>query len=326
MAARVHAELPHLTLLMPTRASDLSTQALDGIPPAPIALQNHLDLDDPACIMFTSGTTGRSKGVVLTNGNLWWSAIGSALNLGHSSDDRWLACLPLFHVGGLAIVLRSAIYGIAAVVHEKFDPVAINQAIDADGVTIVSVVSTMLQRMLDERNSVPYPPSLRCILLGGGPAPRPLLERCAAINAPTVQTYGLTETASQIATLPPEDALRKLGSAGKPLPGAELRIEAEGRDMGPHDAGEIVVRGPMVTRGYLDGNMQGASTLKDGWLHTGDIGYLDEEGYLYVLDRRHDLIISGGENIYPAEVQAVLLDHPAVADAGVTGVSDAEWG
>jgi O-succinylbenzoic acid--CoA ligase len=229
-------------------------------------------------------------------------------------------------VGGLAIVLRSAIYGIAAVVHEKFDPVAINQAIDADGVTIVSVVSTMLQRMLDERNSVPYPPSLRCILLGGGPAPRPLLERCAAINAPTVQTYGLTETASQIATLPPEDALRKLGSAGKPLPGAELRIEAEGRDMGPHDAGEIVVRGPMVTRGYLDGNMQGASTLKDGWLHTGDIGYLDEEGYLYVLDRRHDLIISGGENIYPAEVEAVLLDHPAVADAGVTGVSDAEWG
>jgi O-succinylbenzoic acid--CoA ligase len=184
----------------------------------------------------------------------------------------------------------------------------------------------MLQRMLDKREGRPYPPSLRCILLGGGPAPRPLLERCAALGAPVVQTYGLTETASQIATLAPEDALRKLGSAGKPLPGADLRIEADGGPASAAEVGEIVVRGPMVTPGYIDQAAWDTSPLTDDWLHTGDIGYLDGEGYLYVLDRRNDLIISGGENVYPAEVEAVLLRHPAVAEAGVTGVPDDEWG
>src|SRR5207253_217257 len=179
--------------------------------------------------------------------------------------------------------------------HSSFDPVAVNRAIDEDGVTIISVVSTMLQRMLDARGDRPYPAALRCVLLGGGPAPQPLLEACAARGVPVVQTYGLTETASQLTTLAPADALRKLGSAGKALSGSEVRIvDEDGHDCGPSQPGEIIARGPTVTPGYLNRPEATADAMRDGWLHTGDLGYLDAEGYLYVLDRRTDLIVSGG--------------------------------
>jgi O-succinylbenzoic acid--CoA ligase len=147
------------------------------------------------------------------------------------------------------------------------------------------------------------------------------LETCARRSLPVVQTYGLTEAASQVATLAPEDALRKLGSAGKPLFPTELRIESEA---GP--VGEIVIRGPTLTPGYADQPQATAQVWRAGWFHTGDLGYLDEEGYLYVLDRRADLIISGGENVYPAEVEATLLAHPAVEEAGVVGALDEQWG
>jgi o-succinylbenzoate---CoA ligase len=143
---------------------------------------------------------------------------------------------------------------------------------------------------------------------------------------PVVQTYGLTETASQAATLPPEDTLRKPGSAGKPLLPTELRIERDGRPVPPGEAGEIVVRGPTATPGYADRPEETAWALRGGWLHTGDIGRLDDDGYLYVLDRRSDLIVSGGENVYPAEIEAVLAAHPAVAEAGVAGQDDVRWG
>jgi O-succinylbenzoic acid--CoA ligase len=198
----------------------------------------------------------------------------------------------------------------------------VNRAIDEDGVTIVSVVSTMLQRMLDQRGDRPYPAALRCVLLGGGPAPQPLLEACAKHGVPVVQTYGLTETAAQVATLAPADALRKLGSAGQPLLPTELRIVSAGA----MDVGEILVRGPTVMRGYINRPEETALALRDGWLHTGDLGYLDGEGYLHVVGRRHDLIISGGENIYPAEVESVLLVHPAIEEAAVVGLPDTRWG
>ena len=285
-------------------------------------LCRQVDLATVQSVVYTSGTTGRPKGALLTFGNHWWNALGSALNLGLRADDRLLASLPLFHVGGMAILWRSVVYGCAAVVQERFDPTAMNAAIDNEGVTIVSVVAAMLQRMLDERGDRPYPPWLRCVLLGGGPAPQPLLEACAARHVPVVQTYGLTETASQAVTLAPEDALRKLGSAGKPLFPLELRIDAAGQDAMPGQIGEIWLRGPSVSPGYL-----GDPTARaDGWLHTGDLGWLDADGYLYVADRRDDLIISGGENVYPAEVEAIMLAHPAVAEAGVTGLDDPQWG
>ncbi len=293
--------------------------------PASAVAAGPIDLAATQAIIYTSGTTGRPKGVVLSYGNHWWSAMASALNLGHLPSDRWLVVLPWFHVGGLAILWRSVIGGVPALIHERFDPAAANAAITEQGVTLVSVVATMLARMFDAA-AAPYPATLRAALLGGGPAPQPLLERAAGLGLPVIQTYGMTETASQAVTLAPADALRKLGSAGQPLLPLELRIMAAGVELPPNTAGEIVVRGPTVTAGYADRPDATAAAIQDGWLHTGDVGRRDDEGFLFVLDRRDDLIISGGENIYPAEVEAALLAHPAVAEAGVIAVDDAAWG
>lgn len=296
--------------------ASVSVRDVARVREADVPLYDRIDLSALQGIIHTSATSGRPKGVMLSFGNHWWNAVASAFNLGLDRGDRWLAPLPLFHVGGLAILWRSVIYGIPAVVHEGFDPEAVNRAIDEEGVTIVSVVSTMLRRMLDARGERPYPPSLRCVLLGGGPAPASLLDRCARLGVPAAPTYGLTEAASQVATLLPHDLPRRPGSAGKALFPTEIKIEE----------GEILVRGPAVMLGYAGLPDETARALRGGWLHTGDLGFLDDEGYLYVTERREDLIISGGENVYPAEVEAVLMAHEGVEDAGVIGLPDAEWG
>jgi O-succinylbenzoic acid--CoA ligase len=224
--------------------------------------------------------------------------------------------------------MRSVIYGISVVLHEKFEAEAINRAISEDGVTIISVVTVMLQRMLAglDANHKQYPAALRCVLLGGGPAPRPLLEDCARRAIPVVQTYGLTESCSQAVTLSPADALRKLGSAGRPLLPVQLRIMHDQQQAQAGEEGVIYLKGPTITPGYAERPDATAQAFHDGWLSTGDMGYLDAEGYLYVLDRRSDLIISGGENVYPAEIEAVLLAHPDVEEVGVCGQTDAQWG
>ena len=296
----------------------------------PLPGASAIPFERPHSLIYTSGTTGRPKGAVLTHGNFYWSAVASAANLGVEADDRWLACLPLYHVGGLSILLRSAIYGTTAVIHERFDEVRAVRALREERVSLLSVVANMLQRMyaLDE---APYPATLRAVLLGGGPAPRPLLEASAARGVPVLQTYGLSETASQVATLSSADALRKLGSAGLPLSGTTVRIEvatAEGAtaEAAAGEIGEIVVSGPTVCAGYLGRPEATAEAIRDGWLHTGDLGYLDDEGYLYVADRRDDLIVSGGENVYPAEVESVLLGFAGIEECAVVGVPDERWG
>lgn len=284
-------------------------------------------LEAPHSIVYTSGTTGRPKGAVLTFGNQLWSAMASAFNLGLHAGDVWVACLPFFHVGGLTILMRAVLYGIEVLVHPRFDAADVNRSLDEGKGTIVSVVATMLRRMLDERHDAPYPPTLRTVLVGGGPVPLDLLERCARASVPVVQTYGLTEACSQVCTLAPEDALRKLGSAGKPVLGVELRIvDDTGRDCPPGTPGEIWVRSPTIMAGYHGRPDETARRLRGGWLATGDIGYLDAEGYLYVLDRRDDLIVTGGENVAPAEVERVLCQYPGVSAAAVVGLPDTEWG
>ena len=270
---------------------------------ADMPLLGEHDMDAICCRVLTSGSTGTPRPIPLSYGNFLWNAVGSGFNLGVLPEDRWLCCVPLSHIAGLGIVMRSVIYGTTAVVHDGFDVDRVGEALERDGITVLSLVTTMLTRLLDAGVDLSGP---RAILVGGGPVPEDLLEEATARGATVVQTYGLTETCSQVTTLAPADAKRKLGSAGRPLLTTHLRI----RD------GEILIQGPTVAPGAAD---------PDGWLHTGDLGHIDEEGFLYVRDRIDDLIVSGGENVIPAEVEEVLLRHPAVAEAAVIGREDPEW-
>ncbi len=273
---------------------------------ADVELRERIDPAAEWALIYTSGTSGTSRGISLSHANFQASALASAWNLGVAPDDRWLCVLPLFHVGGLSILTRSALYGTAAVIHESFEVERVAAALARGELTLASLVPTMLRRLVDA--GLEEAPALRAALLGGGPVPRDLLEWAAEHGLPVLQTYGMTETCSQIATLGADEAVGLAGSAGRPLPGVELSVS---------DGGEILVRGPMVSDGAL---------AEDGWLHTGDRGRLDADGYLWVEGRLKDVIVSGGENISCAEVERVLEEHPAVVEAGVVGMPDAEWG
>jgi O-succinylbenzoic acid--CoA ligase len=313
-------------------------RALPGLRLAPAeALANAAakPLPDPAppdpsatlAVLFTSGTSGRAKGAVLPVASFEASARASALHLGAPPGERWLACLPLHHVGGLSILLRSLVTGSTAVLHERFDAFAVSRALDRSRVTGVSLVPTLLARLLDARGPRPAPAALRCLLLGGGPAPLALLERARDLHFPVSPTYGLTEACSQVATRRPGDREGPLDAGLEPLPGTALRIVREDdSDAATGEPGEILVRSATLMRGYLGRPEESAHALRGGWLHTGDVGVLDARGRLRVLDRRSDLLVSGGENVYPAEVEAALLEHPAVREAGVAGVPDPEYG
>ena len=278
-------------------------------------------------IIFTSGTTGAPKGVALSFGNHFWSATASAYRLGLDTNDRWLSCLPLYHVGGLAVVFRSCLYGTAILLQRSFDPEAFQRSLREDGATLSSLVPTMLHRLLQSSPAAVWPDSLRVALLGGAAAGPDLLRQAAEANLPVAATYGLTEAASQVATASPADARRKPGSVGRPLMFTEARIaDADGRALAREEVGEILVRGPQVMSAYYGNPNATRTALRAGWLYTGDMGYLDADGDLFVVQRRADLIVSGGENIYPAEVEAALRGHPAVADVCVVGLPDAEWG
>lgn len=274
-------------------------------------------------IMYTSGTTGFPKGVCQTVSNHSSSAISSALNLGISEKDTWLCTVPIFHISGFSIVVRSLLYGMKIRLYEKFDAKECAQEIMEGTVTKMSVVSVILENILAEMEQAGQKahPHFTTALAGGGPVPVDYLKRAEKLDLRVAQTYGMTETSSQTATLANEDAMTHIGSAGKPLFFNEIKIDVKEGD----SIGEILIRGPHVTPKYI-GRFKDKPTTINGWLHTGDVGYLDEQGYLYVVDRRSDLIISGGENIYPAEIENKLLGHPNVKEAGVCGIEHDKWG
>jgi O-succinylbenzoic acid--CoA ligase len=262
-----------------------------------------VDLDDIALVVRTSGTeSGTPKAVPLSYGNFLWSAIGSAVTLGLDPQERWLCTLPLVHVGGLSILIRSAIYGTTAVIHERFEVDAALAALMEDQITLVSVVATTLTRLLDA--GLERPPSLRCALAGGGPVPGALIERAARAGVSVSQTYGLAETCSQVATQRP-GAGGSSADSGPPLFCTRVDIAPDG---------VILVGGPTVSPAF------------GPVLATGDLGELDDDGNLRVIGRKADTIISGGENVAPDEVEAVLCEHPAVLEAAVFGVADSQWG
>ncbi len=287
-----------LRLTSAEQAARTSTAALvldrlvDGDPVTPV-------LSAPqaaATIMFTSGTTAGPKEVALSHDNWLWSAVGSSLALGLDREERWLCPMPLAHVGGLSISIRSAIYGTEVLLHERFETAAALEVLMDPGarVTLVSLVPTMLSRLLEA--GLRDPPTLRWALLGGGPIAPALLSRAQVAGVPVVQSYGMTEACSQIAT------------AGWPLLGTELALGVDG---------EVLVRGRTVAAGALS---------DDGWLHTGDRGSFDTKGRLQIDGRLADTIVTGGENVSPVEIEAVLLENAAIVDAAVFGRTDPEWG
>ncbi len=298
---------------------------------APLSLPVREDFDRAALrgaqgIFFTSGTTGKPKGALISLEAHLASAHMSAERLGAFPTDRWLLNLPMYHVGGLAIVFRTALAGATIVLHPHFDAARLDAAVANQGISLISLVPTTLHRWL-KQTPQPRAPHLRAVLLGGAAAPLALLQRAWQAQLPIAPTYGLTEAASQVATAQPDEARCAPGSVGKPLPGNTVWIaDEDGSPLPPGAIGEIVVRGPTLMRGYYRQPDATQRALRNGALHTGDFGYLDAQGHLWVVNRREDLIVSGGENVYPAEVEAALHAHPAVQEACVFGLDDPEWG
>jgi o-succinylbenzoate---CoA ligase len=256
-----------------------------------------------AAVVATSGTHGTPKAVELGAEPIRASALAVSAALDAGPDDRWLCCLPVHGVAGLAVLARAWHTGLPVEVHERFDPATVAAA--AGRATLVSLVPAMLRRVLATGAD---PAQFRRVLLGGGPLPADLLDQAAAREVRVVRTYGLTETFGGVV------------HDGHPLDGVDLRIGDGGSD------GEILVRGPMLFRRYRGDPGRTAAVLRDGWLRTGDLGRLDRDRGLVVLGRRDDLVISGGVNVHPVEVEAVLATHPGVAEAAVAGRPDPEWG
>lgn len=291
--------------------------------------------DDILTVLFTSGTSGHAKAVPLSVQNHLASASASSMRLGLCEDDHWLCCLPLCHVGGLAILLRSAIYGTSFELMPEFEVPQTLAILAENRVTLASFVPTMLYRLLNESDA-DIRSRLRAVLIGGGPIDPDLLRTAHRRGVPALPTYGMTEMSSQIATLSPhpsqapEPLKDRFDTAGTPLDGVEIRVEAgDGRLCKPGEVGQIRVRGPMQSPGYLGLSAAAdaqALRFRDGWFHTGDMGWLDAEGFLHIEHRISDLIVSGGENVDPHEVARVLRAVEGVKDLAVVGVDDPEWG
>ena len=264
------------------------------------------------CIINTSATTGKFKSVPVRWSQIESHVKASAKVLGVEEDDNWLVVLPMFHVSGLSIILRTLYNGTRATIREKFSEQVVLEALETEDVTMVSLVPTVLQRIVERIQA----PTLRAILLGGEFIPMPLLQECVQRNLPVYKTYGMSETFAQSTTFSIQEHPNKLASVGYPLQGVTIEI----RNPDEEGVGEVWLLSPMLMKGYLNKEpIQGA-------FNTDDIGYVDEDGFLYLLNRRKDIIISGGENIYPKEIEDVLYGMNGILECAVIPVSDPKWG
>jgi acyl-CoA synthetase (AMP-forming)/AMP-acid ligase II len=295
--------------------------------------------DDVIIQMYTSGTTGRPKGALLTHRNVISNSLQGSLTTGEvaAPGDRFLLIAPLFHAAGLVSAFIAMVFGCSAVIHADYNPVGMIETLAKEKIAGVTVVPVMLQfSLMMVPNIRDYDFShLKRISYGASPISEDLLRQCLDIfRCQFVQAYGQTEATAALTCLTPEDherALREkpdlLRSCGRPIMGTSIRIvDANGNDLPRNTSGHIIAKGPQVMSGYWNNDEATRQTLRDGWLYTGDAGMLDDEGFLYIQDRIKDLIISGGENIYPAEVENVLSSHAAIQDIAVIGVADEVWG
>lgn len=301
----------------PTRTTVLQSSSSD---------QSSFSVDrsaaDPWLMLYTSGTTGDPNLVVLTEQNLRASAIASVFRLGLDNDDRWFDPLPLYHMGGLAPVFRSVLYGTTVVLTDSFNPERAHERMRTHSVTGISVVPTMLRDLLATDDM----PDLRFVLCGGAATPPTLINRCTAAGIPIYPTYGMTETASQIATATPDEVIADSETVGRPLFNMDVSIVGPNGRCDPGTPGEIVVAGPAVSPGYYDNPDQFDARTSTYGFHTGDRGLRKSDGQLVVLGRSDRTIVTGGENVDPREVREVLLSHSAVSAAAVVGIDDDHWG
>jgi long-chain acyl-CoA synthetase len=331
----VHESLAHLALDTAVARLSLDDFARQAQSLPPVA-DTRTGGDALAAILYTGGTTGRSKGVMLSHANFWTAAMTRGAELNNSPESVTLLVAPLFHVAGLGRLIGQMVVGGGWVTMPQFRAPRVLQAIERHGVSDIIAVPSMLQSLLDDPGfRAERVQGLTRIAFGAAPMPPDLLDRALAAwpNAEFFQAYGMTETAGALCMNPPANhrpearARGLLNSVGRPGLGAEIIIaDEDGRELPRGEVGEILARGPMIMQGYWRQPDATQAALRDGWLRTGDGGRMDADGYLFIADRLKDMIISGGENVYSAEVEAALRSHPAVSQAAVIGIADARWG
>ncbi|MFD5567493.1 acyl-CoA synthetase [Streptomyces cadmiisoli] len=292
-------------------------------------IDEHVSGDDLAMIMYTSGTTGRAKGAMLTHANVIWNCHNMLVDMDFASDEVTLLSAPLFHTACLNVAcLPTLLKGGTVVLEETFSPSRTLDLIEEHAVTAMFGVPTMFQQIAaEERFDRADFSSMRFLMCGAAPVPLALIETYQQRGLILLQGYGMTEASAGIAVLDSEHAVAKVGSAGLPQFYTDVRVvDAAGRDTAPGERGELLVEGPSVIPGYWGLPAETLAAFTDGWLRSGDVAVRDDDGYLTIVDRIKDMIISGGENIYPAEVENALYQHPDVADCAVIGVPDEQWG
>lgn len=286
-------------------------------------------LSAPAMILYTGGTTGKPKGVVLTHGSIFWNSVNTILSWQLTAKDRALSCLPMFHTGGLNALSIPVLHaGGTLVIIDRFDPDKVMDVIEREGCTIALMVPTMYHQIIrSPRFADKSFPTMREFLSGGAPCPREVYQSFAAKGLPFREGYGLTEAGPNNFVTDPSTARRKPGTVGKPMIYNQVRIVSEdGTDAPTGSVGEIWLRGGHLFDRYWNNSGATAEALVDGWLKTGDLGMRDEEGDHYIVGRKKEMIVTGGENVYPAEVEQLIADHPEVEQAVVVGAPDSKWG
>jgi fatty-acyl-CoA synthase len=283
--------------------------------------------DDPHILMYTSGTTGLPKGAVLSQRKTFFNVLNASIYYDLSKHDIGIIGRPLFHSGGLIVDMAPVIYrGGTCIIKKRFSPEEILETIERYRVTILELPATIYSFILNECRIEEHDlTSLKCCFTGGERVPVALLRDYADKGLPISQVYGLTE-ASTLFWLPMEKAIEKMGSVGQPVMHSEMNIvDEEGKPVKAGEVGEVVVKGPIVMNGYWNRDDLTDEVITDGWFHTGDLARVDEEGFVYIVDRKKDMFISGGENVYPAEIEKVLLGYPGITDAAVVDVPDKKW-